>query len=341
MRTFLVVGLLSTFLGCNEDRGDKPVNPPTFAPLEAPDQTLPVGTVGVKYEERLTVNGGQGPYEWTVPSWSEVPGGLKLKKDGRIKGAPSEAGDHIFSVIAHDSAGREKQIQVELKVLLELDVVQCGDTIEGEFLGSGLGVTEVDFGDTNNVNWLGVQVPNDLTTRIDLRFSNTNISTVYVQRPSEPVGSWNLEDQYVGTYLNPGFSTMVVTIDASTDPSLSGYSAQPTIPLLLVGQAAGNWSLTVECSDGPILVRAEQYPTQRGDPLEIDYDVYGDNTDVRIYTEDPLPPWMIWDEATGTVTGTAMEEGGWEFTVIAETEDGRRREERSIIGVYEVPAHRV
>jgi hypothetical protein len=44
----------------------------------------------------------------------------------------------------------------------------------------------------------------------------------------------------------------------------------------------------------------------------------------------------VWDEATGTITGTAMEPGAWEITLIAETGDGRRREERTSLGVYDV-----
>jgi hypothetical protein len=106
--------------------------------------------------------------------------------------------------------------------------------------------------------------------------------------------------------------------------------------MILVGQGSNTWSMHVECTDGPIFTVLPQYPTRLGDEIAIDYDVFGDNSGVRIWTDDPLPDWIIWDDNTGIVTGTAMEVGAWEFTIHAETADGRRRDERSIIGVYDV-----
>ena len=94
--------------------------------------------------------------------------------------------------------------------------------------------------------------------------------------------------------------------------------------MVLVAQSPGDWALTVACTDGPVFVDLAQYPTELGQPLLYDYQVYGDNAGIRIWTEDPLPDWMIWDEATGVITGTAEEPGAWEFTVIAESVVGPR-----------------
>ena len=126
-----------------------------------------------------------------------------------------------------------------------------------------------------------------------------------------------------------------MTVDPSTDPSLSGFASQELLPVLAVAQAAGDWSVDVVCTSGPVFQVVDPYPTELGQPLQIDWDVY-DAPGARIYTEDPLPDWMIWDELAGTVTGTAEEVGSWPITLIAEAADGTRREERTVIGVYEV-----
>ncbi|MEQ1571619.1 MAG: Ig domain-containing protein [Myxococcota bacterium] len=335
MRALLMAFVaMSTGCGCL-DRGDKQVVDPAQKYLLAGDQTLPTGTVGSPYDAALQLSGGDPPYAF-APADNKIPIGLELTEVGHVKGVPAEAGDFSFAVAASDSKGRSTRIQVAMQVVLEPNVVECGDTVNGAFQGSAYTVDGPDLTDLPNVAWMAVELPDDLTTRVDLQFAMTGSATLYVEFPTEVVGSGNIDDHYYPYYLSPGYTPMNVPIDAGSTPSLSGFQTQPLLPMVLVGQGSNTWSLTVECTDGPIFTTLPQYPTRLGDPLEIDFDVYGDNTGVRIWTEDPLPEWMIWDEATGTVTGTAEEPGAWEFTVFAETADGRKREERSIIGVYEV-----
>ncbi|MEZ4238962.1 MAG: putative Ig domain-containing protein [Myxococcota bacterium] len=333
----MLVWVLAAGLGgCGPDRGDKPVLGAEQLYLDAADQVLPVAVVGLAYDAPLLVTGGEPPYLWSAPEGTGVPTGLALRPDGHLVGVPAEAGTFLFSALIADSAGRSKRIEVTVEVILEPQVVTCGETVSGSFAGTAVGFEGPDLTAQESLAWLAVALPETLTTRVELGFDARAVATLYVERAAEPIGSSDIDEHYVSFYLNPGLTDMVVTLDAGTNPSLTPYLAQGLVPLLLVGQSPGDWEMTVTCSDGPIFVTTAQYPTRLGDPLDVDFDVYGDNTGVRIWTEDPLPDWMLWDEATGRVEGTAEEQGAWEFTVIAETEDGRRREERSILGVYDV-----
>ncbi len=337
--------LLLLWAGCGlfPDRGDAPAIPPEQKYLEAPDQTLPPGRVGEPYTANVQVSGGDPPYTWEVADGENknVPQGLDVSEDGSVTGIPVEAGDFVFALIANDSVGREKRTQVALQVVLEPDIVQCGDVIGGRFSGSSMSGGIPDLSATHNIAWLAIELPDDLTTRIELVFDNDLTTSLYITRPGEVAGSWDIADDYVEKYLNPGYSDMTVTLDAGTDPSLTGYAVEPVIPMVLVPYSSGDWSLAIVCTDGPVFSRLAMYPTELGAELSYDYDVYGDQAGISIFPLEPeeLPEWMIWDTATGIVTGTALEEGAWEFTIVAEAADGRRREEETILGVY--PVHDV
>lgn len=328
--------VLVALAGCMEGRGAKPVVPIDPMYLESPDQVLPAAVVGEPYEAALFVAGGEAPYSWFLVQGEVLPVGLAVALDGRISGIPAEAGSFVFTLLATDAGGRSKRSLVSLEVVLEPQVLACGETFEGRFRGNGFGPGGPDLTAHDSLEWLALELPDDLVTRVELVFDSRAISSLYVERPTETPGSSNISDHYVPVYLNPGYTEMTVALDAGTNPSLTGYLTDGLVPMLLVGQSAGDWSVEVVCTDGPVFVTVDQYPVELGQPLAWDWQVYGDNSDVRIWTEDPLPDWMIWDETTGTLTGTALEPGAWEFTVIAETADGRRREERTMVGVYDV-----
>ena len=329
-----LVGLLA-LTGC-KDHGDGGVGGTADPLLEASDQTLPVAIVGQPYHEPLLANAGTPPYAWEVPEWQALPGGLALTPDGYLSGKPSQAGTFTFQVEVTDTAGRTKRPFITLSVVLEPTVLACGDTASGVFLNSGYVNADPNLNDFGGHEWLAVELPDDDTTRIQLNWTLDRAITAYVGRPNEVLGSWDIEEDYVAHVMDPTTDLTELRIDASTQPSLSGYAAQDLLPVLAVAQMAGAWEVSVECSDGPIFVTVPQYPTELGQPLDYDFDVYDEPAGTRIYTPDPLPEWMIWDERTGQVTGTAEEVGSWPFTLIAETPDGRVREERSIIGVYRV-----
>ena len=328
-----MLGLL-VLSGC-PDKGDGGVGGSSGPLLDAIDQTLPVAFVEQAYDEAMLATLGTAPYTWSVPEWQELPGGLSVTPDGRLVGVPSQAGTFTFQVEVVDAAGRQKRPWVSLNVVLEPHILACGDTASGTFTASGYGGSDPDFDKFGGYEWLAVSLPDDETTRIQLVFTLDRAVTAYVGKPSEVIGSWDVEEHYELRVLDPITGNLTVTVDPSTDPSLSGFSNQELLSVLAVAQAAGDWEVEVVCSDGPVFVVVPQYPTELGQEIQIDFEVY-DEPGARIYTNDELPEWVIWDEATGVVSGTAEEVGSWPITVVAEAPDGRTREERSIIGVYEV-----
>lgn len=332
--------LPAAMLGCKGS--PEPGDPaPTAEPLlESIDQTLPVGFYEEPYEATLAVSAGTEPYTWTLPEWETLPGGLSLTPDGRIVGTPSQAGSFQFQVRVMDSAGREKRPFVTLNVVLEPQILKCGDSAEGHFAVSGFDGADPNPDQFPRHDWYAIELPEEYTTEVKLVWEIDGSPVVaYVEKPGEAIGSWDFEEHYVPRIIDPfDPETLETPIHAGTNPSLSGYEGvQPTIPLWVVSQGFADYKVTVECSDGPVFVLVPQYPTMQGEPLTYDFDVYGDpNNTTRIYTNDPLPEWMEWDDATGRITGIAEEPGSWPFTVIAESADGRIREERTIIGVYDV-----
>lgn len=325
--------------GLKPERGDGAVVPPEQLYLDLADQALPSGLVGERYEYALQISGGEPPY--TFLEVDPLPGGLRLgQDDGHLTGVATQAGVFTFAVGAVDSKGRSKRALLTMTIGLEPQVVECGQTISGRFDGGALNVDGTpDLGDLGGVEWLAIDLPDELVTRVDLQFRNDAQSTLWVQQPGELVGSWELDELYVPKSVDAGYPSSVL-LDAGSDPSLTGFATQPLLPMVLVATTSGDWELTVECSDGPVFVTTSQYPVELGTEFLYDYEVYGnDNDAVRIWTDDPLPPWIVWDEATGVVTSTtglAEETGAWELTINAETPDGRIRSERTIFGVFDV-----
>ena len=338
LSALLAVSLLSACKGPVTSSGPAPTATPL---LESVDQTLPVGIYEEDYVATISVSAGTEPYAWSVPEWETLPGGLTLTADGKIVGQPSQAGTFTFQARVTDAAGREKRPYLTMSVVLEPTVLKCGETLSGDFTKSGFDGIDPDFDQFRNHEWFGVELPTDeYITEVQLNWELDGTSVVaYVEKPGEVIGSWDVEEHYIPYLIDPFDPESLQTrLHAGTNPSLSGYpGVQPLLPVWVVSQGNGDWSVTVECTDGPVFQLVPQYPTMLGEPLAYDFDVYDDpNGTTRIYTNDELPEWMIWDESTGQITGTAEEEGSWPFTVIAESADGRIREERSIIGVYDV-----
>lgn len=71
--------------------------------ITAPE--IATGTVGTAYSQDLSVNGGTGPYVWTV-SVGAFPAGLEIASaTGTISGTPTTIGTSSFTVKAEDSYG--------------------------------------------------------------------------------------------------------------------------------------------------------------------------------------------------------------------------------------------
>ncbi|MBI1895913.1 MAG: putative Ig domain-containing protein [Acidobacteria bacterium] len=78
--------------------------------------TLPDGSLGDAYEQRLTADGGRGPYTWTIAGGA-LPDGLVLSDDGSLQGSPTATGRFQFTIQAADQDRRSASQTFTLRVL--------------------------------------------------------------------------------------------------------------------------------------------------------------------------------------------------------------------------------
>ena len=81
------------------------VEAPPVAKLAITTKTLPTARVGRAYKVRLTASGGSRPIVWTVKAGA-LPAGLRLTRDGWLRGTPKAAGRPAATFRATDSARR-------------------------------------------------------------------------------------------------------------------------------------------------------------------------------------------------------------------------------------------
>jgi hypothetical protein len=129
----------------------------------------------------------------------------------------------------------------------------------------------------------------------------------------------------------------LASIGLATPPDLGTWrSFGAPIELLIAAQTAGTWSVTSGCSTAPVFQTLDTSEIPVGWDASLNYNVYGDQKGIRIWTDDPIPPGLEWDEASGRVTGRPTATGTWNLTVNAEDVDGNGGSTQSAIIVYEV-----
>jgi hypothetical protein len=75
----------------------------------------PAAAVGAPYETRLSANGGDGRYAWSLAQGA-LPHGLALDANGQIQGTPSTAGDSPLTVEVKDGSGLSATMPLDFKV---------------------------------------------------------------------------------------------------------------------------------------------------------------------------------------------------------------------------------
>ncbi|HEY6332125.1 MAG TPA: Ig domain-containing protein [Blastocatellia bacterium] len=78
--------------------------------------SLPQGTIGVSYNQQLSVSGGAPPYTWSVISGA-MPPGLFLNQSGVISGMPTTSGSYSFGVQVVDSGSHEANTTLSIGVI--------------------------------------------------------------------------------------------------------------------------------------------------------------------------------------------------------------------------------
>ena len=88
---------------------------PPVAKLAITTKALPVARVGHAYKARLTASGGSRPIVWTVKAGT-LPAGLRLTRDGWLRGTPKAAGRPAATFRATDSSRRTAVRRIVLAV---------------------------------------------------------------------------------------------------------------------------------------------------------------------------------------------------------------------------------
>jgi hypothetical protein len=105
----VLIGVLGTIVGFYFAAANKSIE------LSITSASLPVATVGSKYEAVLTANAGSPPFKWTVTP--NLPEGLSLSDPGVISGTPTSVGSNksfAFKVI--DSNGKTDTKNLDLTI---------------------------------------------------------------------------------------------------------------------------------------------------------------------------------------------------------------------------------
>jgi Putative Ig domain/PASTA domain len=77
----------------------------TAADLQIALTTLPTAVLGDPYSHQFTVNGGVGPYTWSIADGSLPPGVSLSSSTGGLSGTPTKSGTFTFGIAATDSEG--------------------------------------------------------------------------------------------------------------------------------------------------------------------------------------------------------------------------------------------
>ena len=103
-----------------------------IAPPTITTETLPGGTIGVAYSQRLFANGTE-PITWHVTA-GELPKGLNLNETtGEISGTPTAVGTATFTVKAENSVGSAtKELSITIAKPQQYGKVSIDDYVYGE-----------------------------------------------------------------------------------------------------------------------------------------------------------------------------------------------------------------
>jgi len=338
MRRWMVAALWAAALsvcGCGSNRDGTETSTDPDALLGG-NQAMPAGIVGQPYEASVAANGGVPPIRYEVAYDSALPLGLSLDGRGRIAGVPAEAGVKATQIVASDAVGQTQRFLATFDMDLIPTLLDCGDGIEGTFTESAIRTSGPDWTavTTENLQWLGIPWPQGDNQRIEIVVESETTVGVLVQRPNQPEGSLDWRQDYVSTWVGADSGT-VVELDPGTLPSLPAYEPQGIVPVLIVAFGPGAYRLDVACSDGPVFERILPYPVRLGEAFEIDFDVYGDNSDITFTIDGDLPDWVEVDEAEGSLSGVAEARVTVPLELTATTADGRSTTADSIFAVYD------
>lgn len=285
-----------------------------------------------RYTAWLTAKAGTPPLSWEVAG--DLPPGLALNPAGAITGTPTEKGTASLTLTVTDADGRTDSADVDLEVKWSKGVVACGESRSGSFGdGAHLGYNNIDWDTKQGWTVLEIPLPPEEITSVHLELGGGSFFPVYLALPGTPEGDQDLERNHRLFYSYPGYP---VTIDLGTYPDLPSYRAYgEPIQLIVATDVPTDWEATTTCTTGPVIQSVTQDPARLGEPLTVNYSIYGEQGSVTWTLSGALPPWASFDPASARITGIAEETGTWEYTLVATDEAGDTDMLNSGFGVYE------
>lgn len=109
------------------------------ARLEFTTKSLPTAALGKRYEVTPKLQGGRGPFDWTITR-GKLPPGITLQKvTGTLTGIPAQTGVYKFTLNVHDLGSRavvEQEFTLEVTGPLLLEWVDFPKLTENTISGS-------------------------------------------------------------------------------------------------------------------------------------------------------------------------------------------------------------
>jgi hypothetical protein len=280
-----------------------PAAPPTTSqpspPGNAESQTLTLTSDGLQYSwligkqypnATITVSGGQAPYVWSAGG---LPSGMTANADGTtltISGTPTKAGNFALNVVVGDSATPQDvgsdsvPIQITQPGTQETTLAIADSLSLTDTLGDSTDIGTTASGGVEPYTWTVTGLPSGVTASSG-GFGQGAISIMGVAAAS-------------GTY------PFTVTIRDSGQPAQT---------------LTEHYTLTVLAPNSEQWVVEPLNLTQAtvGTPYSGTFGVTNGVKVIFAVTAGALPPGLSLNPATGAITGTPTERGGFNFTVVA------------------------
>jgi Putative Ig domain len=184
------------------------INPST--PPQITTTSLPGGTAGQPYNQRVQATGGIGTLAWSISAGS-LPVGLILDPTaGTISGTPSSGGTSNFQLTATDSLGQfdTQNLSIAISAVLEITTMSLPAAREGERYSTTLGTS----GGIPPVSWsVTPPLPDGLTLN-PLTGEISGIPSGFAQG-THPL-TFTVQDSAV-----PTPQTAIKQLDLTIDPS--------------------------------------------------------------------------------------------------------------------------
>jgi hypothetical protein len=112
-------------------------------------RNLPNGSVGLAYDQQITVVGGTPPYNFSLQYLSSIPAGLTLSPSGLVSGTPTNSSfNGHFTIIVTDAAGHYMDARLTLTLLptVPVPLALTSNTIPDSPIGSNFTIGMYAFG---------------------------------------------------------------------------------------------------------------------------------------------------------------------------------------------------